>query len=115
MTRGYPKMSVLTDKQDKREKMTDDFFMRESSKLSFAEIMYRLAECEDTWDSNASYAGVYRQIKAQGLESLTAKQRWIYENELKPMSVEKCEFQGICERPAFPGKYCDMHEQKFGS
>lgn len=59
--------------------------------------------------------GVYRQIKAQGLESLSAKQRWTYENELKPMSVEKCGFQGTCERPAFPGKYCDMHEQKFGS
>ena len=49
------------------------------------------------------------------LESLTAKQLWVYENELKPMSVEKCGFQGTCERPAFPGKYCDRHEQESGS
>lgn len=66
-------------------RMTEVFFMRESAKLSFDEIMVRLGELEDTWDNNASYAGVYRQIKAQGLESLTEKQRWVYEgSEAQP-------------------------------
>jgi hypothetical protein len=91
-------------------RMTDDFFMRESAKLSFDEIMARLGELVDTWDNNASYAGVYRQIEAQGLGSLTEKQRWIYENELKPMSVEKCGYNRTCERPSYPGRFCELHQ-----
>ncbi|MEI3777129.1 hypothetical protein [Pectobacterium brasiliense] len=55
--------------------MADDFFRRESAKLSFKEVMTRLREVEDIWDNNTPYAGVYRQIKAQGLESLSEKQR----------------------------------------
>ncbi|TCZ55692.1 hypothetical protein [Klebsiella grimontii] len=90
--------------------MEDDFFKQESAKLSFAEVIDRLGELEDIWDNNASYAGVYRQIKARGLESLSDTQRWIYDNELKPMSVEKCGFNNTCERPAYPGKFCDMHQ-----
>lgn len=90
--------------------MADDFFRRESAKLSFNEVMTRLREVEDIWDNNTPYAGVYRQIKAQGLESLSEKQRWVYENELKPMSVEKCGFNRTCERPAYPGRFCDLHQ-----
>ncbi|STX60717.1 Uncharacterised protein [Klebsiella variicola] len=91
-------------------RMTDNFFMRESAKLSLDEIMARLGELGDTWDNNASYAGIYRQIKAQGLESLTEKQHWIYENQLKPMSVEKCGYNRTCERPSYPGRFCDLHQ-----
>ncbi|SBV67873.1 hypothetical protein KL86CIT2_570004 [uncultured Citrobacter sp.] len=42
--------------------MTDNYSMRESAKLSLDEVMARLGELVDTWDNNASYAGVYRQI-----------------------------------------------------
>jgi len=90
--------------------MTDDFFKRESTKLSLDEVLARLGDLEDTWDNSAPYAGVYRQIKARGLESLTDRQRWVFENELKPMSVEKCGYNRTCERPSYPGKFCDLHQ-----
>ncbi|BEM90383.1 hypothetical protein SME46J_48530 (plasmid) [Serratia marcescens] len=92
--------------------MEDDFFKRESNKLSFREVMERLSELEEDWDRDAPHAGVYRQLKDLGLETLTEKQRWIYENQLKPKSVEKCGYNRTCEKPAYPGKFCDMHELK---
>jgi len=71
-------------------KMTDPFFLNEASKLPLNEILKRLETLYEDGAMTEIERGIYRQIKEKGLDSLSEKQRWHFENGMIPQCVEKC-------------------------
>ena len=94
--------------------MTDPFFINEASKLSLKEILKRLETLFDGGAMSKIERGIYRQIKDKGLESLSEKQRWHFDNRMIPQCVERCCIEG-CSNPTYSGKaYCDIHTAEYG-
>ena len=94
--------------------MSDPVFITNASQLSPAELLLRLKTLYDGGTMSDTEQGIYRQIEARGLKSLSEKQRWHLEENMIPKCVERCSFKG-CNDPTSPGKtYCDTHDIEFG-
>lgn len=94
--------------------MTDPFFINEASKLSLEEILKRLETLYENGSMSEIERGIYRQIKDKGLDSLSKKQLWHFNNGMIPQCVERCCIEG-CINPTYPGKaYCSFHTAKYG-
>jgi len=94
--------------------MTDLFFLNEASQLPLNEILKRLKTLYEDGAMTEIERGIYRQISENGIDSLSEKQRWHFENGMIPQCVERCTIKG-CANPTYPGKaYCGMHSVKYG-
>ncbi|QOL14243.1 hypothetical protein [Dickeya dianthicola] len=94
--------------------MVDPFFLNEASKLSPDEIPNRLKTLYENGAMAEVQRGIYRQINAKGIASLSEKQHWHYENGMIPQCVEKCSING-CTNPTYPGDaYCGTHSVEYG-
>lgn len=94
--------------------MTDPFFLYEASKLPLDEILKRLETLYEDGAMTEVERGIYRQIKEKGINSLSEKQLWHFENGMIPQCVEKCSING-CTNPTYPGDaYCGMHSVEYG-
>lgn len=95
--------------------MAQDFFIRESGKLTYGEILERLrAVSEESGFADARHAGIFRQIVAQGLTSMSDKQWSVFRQEMVPLTVERCSIAS-CTNPTWPGlEHCPTHQSRFG-
>lgn len=94
--------------------MTNYFLNNEASKLSLDEIMDRLETLYQNGAMSDIERGIYRQIKEKGINSLSEKQRWHFENGMIPQCVEGCSVPG-CINTTYPGEsYCGMHKIEYG-
>ncbi|WP_290435227.1 hypothetical protein [Aeromonas caviae] len=91
----------------------DDFFNHHSANLTLDEIEERVKQKSEDGDFPHPADGVARQFLDRGLDSLTPKQRNVFDKYILPTLVERCSFTD-CANPTGPGQqYCDMHGTKF--
>lgn len=95
--------------------MDQDFFARESARLSESELTERLRDIhQGPGFSDERHAGIYRQIEARGVESLSLRQRHVFHKEMVPLTVERCSVRG-CPDATGPDKaFCPAHQERYG-
>lgn len=59
--------------------------------------------------------GVAKQILGKGMESLTPKQQWVFDNKIKPALTEKCAAPGCTRTTRIDHTYCPTCEIEYSN